>query len=225
MKRRESIQGKTALDFHSDNKSNLERYDEFLDVVLSYAKKLNKPNPTIIDLGCGSGETELLLTKKLPYATIIGIDNSKTMIKLAKRLLKDCPRMKIYYKDINKLKPDFLHGDLIISRHTFHRLNELKKGFLTMSRLANKNAFLINNSFVNLKSLSVKEFEKWIDCFIERNNAPLNQKEWVLAHFNAPSVKEYVKAIKSVKSLKLIKIIVNDEGYGCNTIKTIASKK
>ena len=99
MKKHESIQGKTATDFHINNKSNLKRYNEFLNIVLSYTKKLKKEDCTIIDLGCGSGEMEFLLTKKLPHATIIGIDNSKTMITHAKKFLKDCSNVKIYYKD------------------------------------------------------------------------------------------------------------------------------
>ncbi len=225
MKKRESIQGNTATDFHADNKANLQRYNEFLNIVLSYAEKLKKKDCTIIDLGCGSGEMEFLLTKRIPYATIIGIDKSTTMINHAQKFLKDCPKVKFYCKDINKLKSKDFCGDIIISRHTFHRLNDLNKGFLAMARIAKKNGLMINNSFVNLKNLNVKEFEKWVDCFIERNNAPLNQKEWALAHFNAPNFEDYIKTIKSIKSIKLIKIGLDDKGYGCITIKIIAAKK
>jgi len=63
------------------NQFKAERYAPFYDV-LSLINK--KPNLKVIDLGCGTGELTSMLARKLPNATVLGVDSSSEMLVKAK---------------------------------------------------------------------------------------------------------------------------------------------
>lgn len=63
-------------------------------------EKLIAKNTKIADIGCGNGRFFKFITKKLPKYT--GIDNSKTLIKEAKKQFSK-----------HKLKPRFLEGNIL----------------------------------------------------------------------------------------------------------------
>jgi len=48
--------------------------------------KLNlKGDETLLDIGCGDGRITAMLAERLPYGSVLGIDNSSAMIKLAQQ--------------------------------------------------------------------------------------------------------------------------------------------
>ena len=44
-----------------------------------------KGNESLLDIGCGDGRVTALLAERLPHGSVLGIDNSSTMIKLAQQ--------------------------------------------------------------------------------------------------------------------------------------------
>ncbi|WP_409416051.1 methyltransferase domain-containing protein [Flavobacterium sp. PS2] len=57
------------------------RYKPFFDLI---AHIQDKPNMTVIDLGCGTGELTNMLSEKLTNPSVKGIDSSKEMLEKAK---------------------------------------------------------------------------------------------------------------------------------------------
>ncbi|MBS0847300.1 trans-aconitate 2-methyltransferase [Citrobacter sp. JGM124] len=55
------------------------------------ANRINYPQArSIIDLGCGPGNSTAVLCKKYPVAKIVGIDNSPAMLEKARNMLPGC---------------------------------------------------------------------------------------------------------------------------------------
>lgn len=66
--------------------------------------RVNQANPKlVIDLGCGPGNSTLLLQQRWPSANIIGVDNSKDMLENAQN---KNPHIKWQYADINTWLPE-----------------------------------------------------------------------------------------------------------------------
>ena len=82
---------------------NAEVYSQFLDLRTRPARDLlaaipDSVQPKIIyDLGCGPGNSTILLKDRWPHAKIVGLDSSLTMLEKAKTV----------YPDIN-----FVEGDI-----------------------------------------------------------------------------------------------------------------
>ena len=66
---------------------------------------------TIIDLGCGPGNSTAILLKRFPEAKIVGLDNSDEMIEQARAAL---PLIDWIHADVRIWKPDY-QFDLIFS--------------------------------------------------------------------------------------------------------------
>ena len=59
------------------NEFKKERYKPFFDLI---SHLQNQPNLQVIDLGCGTGELTHILSEQLTDATVLGIDNSASML-------------------------------------------------------------------------------------------------------------------------------------------------
>ncbi len=59
------------------NEFKKERYKPFFDLI---SHLQNQPNLQVIDLGCGTGELTQILAEQLTSATVLGIDNSASML-------------------------------------------------------------------------------------------------------------------------------------------------
>lgn len=96
-------------------------------------------NGLLIDIGTGPGHLAELIAQKYPNLKIVGIDLSKTMIKIANRKRIDLPNLEFKIMDGNNMEFKEDSADYVISTFTFHHwkkpikvLNEihrvLKKG-------------------------------------------------------------------------------------------------
>ena len=69
---------------------NPEQYSKFIkertQPAIDLANKINIKSPQkILDLGCGTGNSSQVLKDRFPFAEIIGVDNSQTMIEQAEK--------------------------------------------------------------------------------------------------------------------------------------------
>lgn len=106
------------------NLEDIERINRFLgghNVLINALKKINiKKQITILDVGCGSGDSLRLLEKNNQSNTYIGIDANKNIIEFAKTKLNekskitfkvsDCFENEIY----KKIKPDVVICSLFL---------------------------------------------------------------------------------------------------------------
>ncbi len=79
------------------------------------AMRISKCNPeTVVDIGCGPGNSTKILCEIFPHASILGIDSSPNMIKKAK---EDNPNLDFRVCDALSLEGKF---DIIYSNACFH---------------------------------------------------------------------------------------------------------
>ena len=130
--------------FDSHVRESVPFYDTFQKDIAKYSEWFLKEGSVVYDLGCSTGKT-IKYISKLNIDTkveIIAIDNSKSMVKIAKNNLKKIKninlKIKVLYGDVNKII--FKKNDLIYS-------------ILLMPFLSKKNQIkFLKKSYKSLKS-------------------------------------------------------------------------
>ncbi len=64
-------------------------YEEMLDLVAAACCRYLRKNPSIIDLGCGTGNASLAVLEMVPAARIFLVDGSENMISVAKEKIAE----------------------------------------------------------------------------------------------------------------------------------------
>ena len=91
-----------------------------------YAKKLSRRGFTqgrIIDVGCGSGATNLVLAERFPQAEVVGIDLSDPLLKLAREAAANTSfgdRVTFKKTDVQEIPYDDDHFDVVINTNMVH---------------------------------------------------------------------------------------------------------
>lgn len=117
-----------------------DNYDDHITYAIHYYKEMHKEiqrclndkiqNPTILDLGCGSGITSSIILDFYPQANVIAIDLFEEMLTHAKK------RLQQYQNQITYVQGDFRVCDLgngidvCISALALHHILPLEKKFL-----------------------------------------------------------------------------------------------
>ncbi len=118
-----------ATKFDTHVNQSIPHYSSLQKYIARLSEWFLKDNCNIYDLGCSTGETinQLLRLKISTKYKIIGVDNSKKMLDLAKRKIRRKLRSnknvktEFVNKDLNKLK--FKNSNLILSILVFPFLN------------------------------------------------------------------------------------------------------
>ena len=104
---------------------------EQIDLLLSILETTCKPDATVLDVGMGSGQIEEQLLRRMPKATVVGVDFSRPMLDLAARRLGEFrDRIKLIEHDYNDLRSlDLAPGgfDAGICFDVIHHAREAKK--------------------------------------------------------------------------------------------------
>jgi toxoflavin synthase len=87
---------------YSRSNTKPDKLYSILPTVLDICLKLQPHPHTVFDLGCGDGFFTFPLAQQYPNATIVGIDNSKKQIELARSKLSDTQNIKFILGDIFK---------------------------------------------------------------------------------------------------------------------------
>ena len=106
---------------------NPQRYLEFADLRLRPAvdllARVNAPTPrTVADLGCGPGNVTKLLAERWPAASIVGIDNSATMLERARAAFAGDARVRFDEDDLARWRPA-APVDVVYSNAALHWLD------------------------------------------------------------------------------------------------------
>ena len=129
--------------------TNLERQHllaEFLNPVsLNALKNISLPKEaTILDVGCGLGDTTLMLNDRFPGLTITGLDGDATLIEAA---IKE---KKLLYSNLDFVCADALHFpfddnsfDFVFTRYCLHHLPSAIDGLKEMKRVCKTGGIIL----------------------------------------------------------------------------------
>jgi ubiquinone/menaquinone biosynthesis C-methylase UbiE len=124
-----------------DTPDKLERSEKVVSFILN-SLPVNK-NWKVLDFGCGTGTTSLLLS---PYVkSIIGVDLSKGMLDIFNEKIQkfNIRNINILNKDILNTELDEKDFDLLITAMTFHHLDNIEKSIKNLSKYIKKNGYLV----------------------------------------------------------------------------------
>ena len=96
-------------------------------------------NPRILDLGCGMGETSILLSERFPNADLVGVDQDLQLLEIARR--KDFSQAHSAHFQIGDAERlDFADGtfDLVFTRFLLIHLPDPLKALKEMRRVCKK---------------------------------------------------------------------------------------
>jgi tRNA (cmo5U34)-methyltransferase len=126
-------------------------YKENLNLQINILKRFLKENDKVVDLGSSTGTFLIELAKKTDFnLNLIGIDNSKAMIKRAEN------KAKAFGVDINFVEEDFLNYDFsnskaVIANYTVQFVRPLKREKLIKKiyeSLLNNGIFLMSEKLI-----------------------------------------------------------------------------
>ncbi len=118
---------------------------------------------TIIDIGCGPGNSTQILLKRWPHADILGIDSSETMIQRARQ---DYPHQKWVVADAATLETSVTY-DIVFSNAAIHWIPNHDLLLQRLFQILNENGILAVQVPANQESplyesiLRVSRREKW----------------------------------------------------------------
>jgi trans-aconitate 2-methyltransferase len=100
--------------------------------------EVDRPPKSIVDIGCGPGNSSQVLLARWPEAKLTGVDNSPTMIEKAKR---DYPRQKWILADASDFQSD-IKFDIVFSNATIQWIPDHKPLFERFNAMLTKNGII-----------------------------------------------------------------------------------
>ena len=128
------------------------RYGPFARLVVESlpARGAVAPPAVIIDLGCGPGMLLVELRAMLPAATLVGVDPSKDMLGLAKRVAAEGPAAPAF--EVREGRAEAIPAedgsvDLVACRNVLHEWDETQRGFGEVARVLRPGGRLVIMDF------------------------------------------------------------------------------
>ncbi len=135
-----------ASQYDGQRKKLIPCFDDFYSIAVSIAETNNdNENPSILDIGAGTGLLSSFILDRIPSANLTLIDISEKMIEVAKSRLKDNPAVKYIIDDYTKYQFDKKY-DIVASSLSIHHLTDEQKRQLYSSiySILNQNGVFIN---------------------------------------------------------------------------------
>ena len=109
-----------------------DREDRFTALINAVEAGTERPDPLVLDIGCGPGSLAVRLLARLPHATVIGIDADPVSLTLARAAYGDVPGLRFADLDLRVpgwftrlgLSPDTRAPDAAVSTTALHWLPE-----------------------------------------------------------------------------------------------------
>ncbi len=127
------------------------REERFTAVVEALAAVVDRPDPTVLDLGCGPGSLSVRISDRLPAARLVALDADPLLLEIGRRSL--AARSQITWVDADLRSPDWTHRlgsdgqlDAAVSSTALHWLqtSELTDLYATLGRLLRPGGVLID---------------------------------------------------------------------------------
>jgi ubiquinone/menaquinone biosynthesis C-methylase UbiE len=141
--------------------------EKMREVFLKYTRKAfemlpSMKNPSILDIGCGSGIPSLELAK-LSNGEVIGIDIDQTALDKFKRKIESeglSDRIKVFNRSVYNTEFPEEHFNLIWDEGVLHILN-IKKGLEECNRILKSNGFLVIGETITWIKKNLEVFPKF----------------------------------------------------------------
>ena len=149
------------------------KYERTLPAVdLVNAIKCDKEVKSVLDIGCGIGNSTVVLAEKFPNAKIIGADSSDDMLDTARKENPNIEFIKLdAQKDLGRLKSCY---DVVFSNACIQWIPNHRKLLCEMFDLLNDSGVLAvqipqqSKHPVHMILESLSNSEKWTDKFIDK---------------------------------------------------------
>jgi len=142
-------------------------YKEVVDLVSKLAVKNIEDNGLIYDLGCSTGTVLIdIFSKGKKDIRLIGVDNSKAMIDIAKKKAK-AYGAKVEFIEADILEFEFEKADIFISNYTLQFIRPLKReGFVRkiFSSLKENGVFIFSEKLISEDKILNKQL---IDIYFD----------------------------------------------------------
>jgi tRNA (cmo5U34)-methyltransferase len=101
-------------------------YEQNLDLIVKFLKGVVEEGEQIIDLGCSTGATLFKIQKEIKNAKLLGLDNSKDMIEVAK---KKCEAfgVDIEFKLQDVIEDKLPKADIILANYLFQFIRPIQR--------------------------------------------------------------------------------------------------
>ena len=113
-------------DIHGNDRNPV-RFEQ-LDILVSILADRYIPGHWILDLGYGSGQVEKVIFERIPDASVVGVDNSEAMMKLADERLKGYPNkfegIKHNLSELHSLEIPNYKYQFVIACQSLHHLSK-----------------------------------------------------------------------------------------------------
>jgi SAM-dependent methyltransferase len=82
-----------------------DREDRFTVLIDAVAEATGRPDPLVLDLGCGPGSLAVRLLRRLPSATVVAVDADPVTLSLGRAAYDDVPGLQFH--DVDLRSPDW----------------------------------------------------------------------------------------------------------------------
>ncbi len=121
-------------------------FSELNAILVEHAVAKTSGNPRILDIGCGAGATSFALSRRLPDASITGIDLSPSLIAAAKARNSD-GHILFEHCDATHWAKEAWKPDLLVSRHGVMFFDDPVSAFSHFRKIAAEDAQLVFSCF------------------------------------------------------------------------------
>jgi SAM-dependent methyltransferase len=110
-----------------------DREDRFTALIDAVAEAAGRPDPLVLDLGCGPGSLAVRLLERLPKATVVGLDADPLTLALGRAAFADVPGLR--FADVDLRSPGWA-GSLELDRGPDAAVSTTALHWLTQPALA-----------------------------------------------------------------------------------------
>lgn len=157
-----------ASQYDSQRRKLIPCFDDFYAIAASVAKTKTE-QPSVLDIGAGTGLLSAYVLEKNPFAELTLIDISENMIEQAKKRLKDNPSVTYIVGDYSQY-PFAEKYDLVVSSLSIHHLSdeEKKQLYANIYKILNPDGVFVNADQVLgttpfLENLYKREWQKKVE--------------------------------------------------------------
>ena len=139
-----------------------DREDRFTALIDAVEAGTGRPDPLVIDLGCGPGSLSTRLLRRLPSATVVAVDADPVTLSLGRAAYGDVPGLR--FLDLDLRSPDWATGlrldgrqvDAVVSTTALHWLSagELFQLYAMLGRLLRPGGLFLDGDHLRLDGTS-----------------------------------------------------------------------
>jgi SAM-dependent methyltransferase len=128
-----------------------ERFAVIADIVVLTAERLDKPDPVVLDVGCGPGSLSARILQRLPLARVVGVDADPLLLGLA---AANYPGLELINLDLRTPRwtdalpvPEF---DAVVSTTALHWLqpSELATLYADLAKIIRSGGVFVNGDYM-----------------------------------------------------------------------------